>query len=383
MSIVTQEDKVSHGITMFKFCTIGFLILLVFKSVKGEANVLPLCSEDLPKEALCKLDSESDPILPPKPWPVKIKPTLHLKSVTKVNEEFQYVTLNLHLYFNWTDDRIALKGINQRSLSKNEIDKIWHPKTWFYHTFNKKYELTSLLVSLNSANHEVMFYDDICKVSFTCHMDFTDFPFDSHLCHATLGDEHSPENEAVFDMVKLWYSNSHNNQSMIEGSQDILVINDTTTQFSFEMRLLEPFTTMYEDIPFSVTGLSLSLSRKNIAVPYITFFIPTGTFAVVSMVSFLIDPDAVPGRMGLIVTLLLISSNVYSTVDAPPTRGFSYIEIWYIGSQIPILFSLFQYGMVLLIMKYYNGKNFKKIDCVSACIIAFYYIAFNVSFWGF
>ena len=41
--------------------------------------------------------------------------------------------------------------------------------------------------------------------------------------------------------------------------------------------------------------------------------------------------------MGLLVTLYLISANVYNSVSAPPGRGFSYIELWAVGMQIPLL----------------------------------------------
>ena len=70
------------------------------------------------------------------------------------------------------------------------------------------------------------------------------------------------------------------------------------------------------------------------------FFIPTSIFALLSMISFFINPDAVPGRMGLLVTLFLISSNVYNSLDAPQGRGFSFIEIWLVGAQGPIILAL-------------------------------------------
>ena len=53
----------------------------------------------------------------------------------------------------------------------------------------------------------------------------------------------------------------------------------------------------------------------------------------------------------MVVTLYLISANVYNSVDAPKSRGFSYIEIWMFGSQFPILLALLQYGFVLLLKK--------------------------------
>ena len=53
----------------------------------------------------------------------------------------------------------------------------------------------------------------------------------------------------------------------------------------------------------------------------------------------------------MILTLYLISANVYSSVDAPKGRGFSYIELWMIGTQFPILLALCQYGFVLFLKK--------------------------------
>ena len=55
--------------------------------------------------------------------------------------------------------------------------------------------------------------------------------------------------------------------------------------------------------------------------------------------------------MGMIVTLYLISANVYNAVEAPPTRGFSYIEVWMLGTQAPILLALSEYGFILLLKK--------------------------------
>ena len=60
----------------------------------------------------------------------------------------------------------------------------------------------------------------------------------------------------------------------------------------------------------------------------------------------------VPGRMAMIVTLYLISANVYNAVDAPRGRGFSNIEVWMIGAQFPILLAFCEYGFVLHLKKH-------------------------------
>ena len=65
----------------------------------------------------------------------------------------------------------------------------------------------------------------------------------------------------------------------------------------------------------------------------------------------------VPGRMGMLVTLCLISSNVYIAVDAPLQRGFSYIEVWFLGMQLPILFAIVEYSLILGMNKFLIGKD--------------------------
>ena len=68
----------------------------------------------------------------------------------------------------------------------------------------------------------------------------------------------------------------------------------------------------------------------------------------------------VPGRMGMILTLYLISANVYNSVKGPKSRGFSFIEVWMIGTQIPILIALLEYGYILFLKKISRKVEDKK-----------------------
>ena len=68
------------------------------------------------------------------------------------------------------------------------------------------------------------------------------------------------------------------------------------------------------------------------------------------------------------MTLYLISTNVYNSVEAPNGRGFSYIEIWMVGTQFPILLALCEYGYILCLKKYEkkllkNPANRKRKVC--------------------
>ena len=65
----------------------------------------------------------------------------------------------------------------------------------------------------------------------------------------------------------------------------------------------------------------------------------------------------------MILMLYLISTNVYISVDAPHNRGFSYIEVWQLGAQLPILVAICQYGFVLFLKKggYKSTRNQNQI----------------------
>ena len=101
--------------------------------------------------------------------------------------------------------------------------------------------------------------------------------------------------------------------------------------------------------------------------------------------------------MGMIVTLYLIHTNVYNSVDAPKDRGFSYVEIWMIGTQIPILLALMEYGIILCWKKFVKKANriqqdngndlgvdidetIKKMDLISLIMISLYFIIFILSY---
>ena len=105
--------------------------------------------------------------------------------------------------------------------------------------------------------------------------------------------------------------------------------------------------------------------------------------------------------MGLLVTLSLINSNIYTNIDAPPEQDFSQIEVWMIGVQVVIILALIEYGF-LLAWKRFNltlpkgCKNVKKkawamettlddkmkmIDCLTFVLSISFFAIFNFYYW--
>ena len=99
--------------------------------------------------------------------------------------------------------------------------------------------------------------------------------------------------------------------------------------------------------------------------------------------------------MGMIVTLYLISANVYNSVEAPKARRFSYIEVWMIGTQFPILLALFEYGLILYWKKMAKNtddendieskqlldKKIKYLDFATMILSLVSFIMFAIFYW--
>ena len=84
----------------------------------------------------------------------------------------------------------------------------------------------------------------------------------------------------------------------------------------------------------------------------------------------------------MMVTLSLISTNSYNSIEAPKDRGISFLEIWMLGTHFPILFAILEYGLMLSFDKA-NLKTFDsmKWDKYALIIFAIYQLIFQIAYW--
>ena len=112
-------------------------------------------------------------------------------------------------------------------------------------------------------------------------------------------------------------------------------------------------------------------------------------------VSFLIPPEAVPGRLGLLVTLFLCSVNTLNTVstNSPrPDDGASALVMWILMCLTAILLAMFEYALILALkmkrqrMKVTPGEQTKsrtafKMDIASLVVIPSGFTFLSFMFW--
>ena len=93
--------------------------------------------------------------------------------------------------------------------------------------------------------------------------------------------------------------------------------------------------------------------------------------------------------MALLITVCLIITNTYNSINVGPNiRGYSYIEVWYIGIVVPVFIGIIEYGTILCLMKFgnevikFNPKTlYQTLDILACAISAIALIGFKLLFW--
>ena len=91
--------------------------------------------------------------------------------------------------------------------------------------------------------------------------------------------------------------------------------------------------------------------------------------------------------MGLLITASLITWNVYGSIKAPSSRGFSNIELWITAVQCIIIFGILEYACILTLKRTHPIAKFdlneitKIIDMISVIISLIFFFMFNVIYW--
>ena len=152
----------------------------------------------------------------------------------------------------------------------------------------KKYApvATSSFWFQNSTGHFV--YAERLKVQLFCPFQFDKFPFDKHACNLTLISEH--DNFAV----KLTDAIVHyNGQQETRYGMDAIKMKSEILPFEIKLSGLEAFTIEIDGFKYVSSGLTIHLHRKTLGALAGSFYGPTAIFAILSMISFQIDPDVV------------------------------------------------------------------------------------------
>lgn len=315
-------------------------------------KALRACTEDHDIVETCSVDELYIP-----PMPVEIQTMVYLNDIHGVDEVAKSISIYVELEAYWQDPGVSVSGNDSSESAMIKKDTIWYPTLIFENIlgYNKMagYGGTGTYSFWYYGDHE-MYYSEEVELKIFCNFDFSKFPFDSHICPVTWGDDEQGMEDIILKPASVRYEDK---ETSVETPP--IVIKDLPYPFEFTLESIPSFIKVY-DTNYSYTGMTVKMKRSSFGLLLSGYYYPTGSFALLSQISFLIHVDMVPGRMGMIVTLYLITANVYNSVDAPPSRGFSYIEVWMFGAQCPILIALLEYGYALYLKKYAQERKKKK-----------------------
>ena len=378
-----------------------FAVTCIGESIKLKG--IQECKDVQDSSTICSLLPNYNWQIPPPDVPIQLLNAMTFWQVNEVDDNKQTISFIVVMNWAWEDNRLQVK----KNLSNFDtvtfthlLDQLWIPDIIFTTAIKTetvggmKGNALRALTYWHYNNTNKLLLEDVLRITSECKMDFANFPFDHQSCDWFMRSQHLHAKDLTLGRVEIF--TDANNEIRFYSSNETALLHSSGISFDVKVSSIDPFNRDMRGHDISVTGIRFNLERKGEEVQRLlsSFFFPTGVFAILSLFSFSINPDIVPGRMGMLVTIFLIVTGIYNTVDAPRSRGFSFIELWYIGVQVPIIFAILQYGVILTFLKYMGPQKeinimgelkssesfLKTLDMLCLCMSLVFIVSFDSYF---
>lgn len=206
----------------------------------------------------------------------------------------------------------------------------------------KEFETHKVLSKLEGIwidSNKNILYALATRIIFFCPMKFNSFPMDIQVCKFQVGSFN-------YDNQKIIFAN--------EFVPDATTSVKSILDYDIKIHDILPEETHYIALGmnYSVCGFEMVLSRK-MSFYVITYYLPSGLFVLVSWISFLVNPEVIPGRMTLLIIIFLVLINMFNTIqsNSPTAEGITAIESWVIACIIFVFGALCEYAFILFFIK--------------------------------
>ena len=180
---------------------------------------------------------------------------------------------------------------SQFEIEKNMVKPLWHPLI----DFEKRMDLQqskvygSTIGGIMGYKRNQMMYAEAFKLKFSCPFDFDNFPFESNHCCLSYGDiKNGASNVTLMPAIIIY-----DNMTTAEGP---IILSSLPFPYKIHITSQSNFnkTDKGDDMNlFSQTGVCFYLKRSRMGHMGSAYYYPTTAFALLSMISYLIDPDSV------------------------------------------------------------------------------------------
>ena len=143
-----------------------------------------------------------------------------------------------------------------------------------------------------------------------------------------------------------WMDQSHSNVNA----------NISLAQFSYNVLLMDSYSTDYYDIAYPGIIMKLHLTRQ-IGYHIVQTYIPSAVFVVIAWLSLFIPAESVPGRVGMGMTTLLTLTAMFSSVrqTVPKVSYISFLDIWMLICMLFVFSCILEFIIATVFLR--SGKK--------------------------
>ncbi|KAG7279322.1 hypothetical protein CRUP_019018 [Coryphaenoides rupestris] len=269
--------------------------------------------------------------------PVNVTCNIFINSFGSITETTMDYRLNLFLRQKWNDPRLAYSEYPDDSLDLDPSSwtPCWKPDLFFANEKGANFHgVTTDNKLLRIFQDGSVLFSIRLTLILSCPMDLKNFPMDIQTCTMQLESFGYTMNDLIFE----WLS-----ESPVQVAEDL-----TLPQFVLEEEMDLGYCTKYYNTgKFTCIEVKFHLERQ-MGYYLIQMYIPSLLIVILSWVSFWINMDAAPARVGLGITtvLTMTTQSSGSRASLPKVSYVKAIDIWMAVCLLFVFAALLEYAAV-------------------------------------
>uniref|UniRef100_A0AAX7TJY6 Glycine receptor, alpha 1 n=1 Tax=Astatotilapia calliptera TaxID=8154 RepID=A0AAX7TJY6_ASTCA len=274
--------------------------------------------------------------------PVNVTCNIFINSFGSIAETTMDYRVNIFLRQQWNDPRLAYSEYPDDSLDLDPsmLDSIWKPDLFFANEKGANFhEVTTDNKLLRISKNGNVLYSIRITLVLACPMDLKNFPMDVQTCIMQLESFGYTMNDLIFEWDK---------KGAVQVADGL-----TLPQFILkEEKDLRYCTKHYNTGKFTCIEARFHLERQ-MGYYLIQMYIPSLLIVILSWVSFWINMDAAPARVGLGITtvLTMTTQSSGSRASLPKVSYVKAIDIWMAVCLLFVFSALLEYAAVNFIAR--------------------------------